>query len=87
MNWKKFRKKPVVIKAVRWNPDTADEIEWPESPDGRVLSWCEGRELEIGTLEGTMIAHPGDWVVCGIQNELYPVRDDIFRATYEEVDD
>jgi hypothetical protein len=38
---------------------------------------------EIHTLEGTMRANPGDWVITGIKGERYPCKDDIFRATYE----
>jgi len=44
-------------------------------------------ETEIVTLEGIMTAMPGDWIVTGIQEELYPVKDDIFRETYQPVDD
>ena len=41
----------------------------------------------IITIEGTMTAEPGDWIITGIKGELYPCKDDIFRATYEAVDD
>ncbi len=37
----------------------------------------------IETLEGTMTANPGDWIIAGVKGERYPVKDDIFRATYE----
>lgn len=43
--------------------------------------------MDIETLEGTMHANPGDWIITGIRNEKYPCKDDIFQATYEEVDD
>lgn len=39
-------------------------------------------EEKIETLEGTMIASPGDWIVKGIKGEKYPVKPDIFTATY-----
>ncbi|MFA5248417.1 MAG: hypothetical protein WC877_00925 [Dehalococcoidales bacterium] len=39
----------------------------------------------INTLEGTMIANPGDWIITGIKGEKYPCKSDIFDATYEEV--
>ncbi|KKI18722.1 MULTISPECIES: hypothetical protein [unclassified Leucobacter] len=41
--------------------------------------------LEIGTLEGTMTAAPGDFVIRGVQGEFYPCKPDIFAATYSEV--
>ena len=43
--------------------------------------------LEIGTLEGTMRADPGDWIITGVQGEQYPCKPDIFEQTYEPADD
>jgi len=40
---------------------------------------------EIFTLECTMKAEAGDWLIMGIKGELYPCKDDIFRESYEEV--
>ena len=98
MNWKKFRKRPVVVSAVRWDPQTMNWKDFPEEhqvggkecPEGRltgIIGQWGDRSLSILTLEGAMAAYPGDWIVQGIKNELYPVRDDIFRATYEEVNE
>lgn len=39
--------------------------------------------IEIDTLEGTMSANIGDWIIRGVQGEFYPCRDDIFAQTYE----
>lgn len=44
-------------------------------------------ELEIHTLEGTMVANPGDFIITGVNGEKYPCKPDIFRKTYEEVSD
>ena len=41
--------------------------------------------VEIETLEGTMHASPGDWIVTGTHGERYPVKPDVFAATYEPV--
>lgn len=41
--------------------------------------------IEIETLEGVMVGNPGDWLITGVAGEKYPCKDDIFRATYEEV--
>ena len=40
---------------------------------------------EIQTREGTLYGYPGDWIVTGIQGEIYPVGKEIFEATYEPV--
>ncbi|WP_218923747.1 hypothetical protein [Streptomyces sp. rh34] len=84
----KFRKKPVEIEAVHLTNGVA--------PD-EVASWCGGRVaahpeqnytggaivIEIDTLEGTMRAEPGDWIIKGVAGEFYPCKPDIFEATYE----
>jgi hypothetical protein len=44
-----------------------------------------GEHLTIHTLEGDMRADLGDWIIRGIKGELYPCKDEIFRATYELV--
>ncbi|HWQ95907.1 MAG TPA: hypothetical protein VN368_00905 [Candidatus Methylomirabilis sp.] len=44
-------------------------------------------ELTIRTLEGEMTAHPGDWIIKGVNGELYPCKPDIFEKTYEPVEE
>ena len=39
--------------------------------------------MSILTLEGVVIAQPGDWIIRGVKGELYPCKPDIFAATYE----
>ena len=43
--------------------------------------------IKIETLEGVMEAVVGDWLITGVKGEQYPCKDDIFRATYETVDE
>lgn len=45
----------------------------------------KGRSLIIPTLEGDHEAQPGDWIIVGVQGEIYPCKPDIFEATYEQV--
>lgn len=51
--------------------------------DGVIIQLPDFEHLLIDTLEGTMRADPGDWIVKGVQGEFYPVKDPIFRETYE----
>lgn len=37
----------------------------------------------IETLEGTMRADVGDYVITGVKKEVYPCKPDIFTATYD----
>jgi len=50
-----------------------------------------GREspslLYIGTLEGAQRVSWDDWIIQGVQGEIYPCKPDIFNSTYEEVSD
>jgi len=43
-------------------------------------------KTEIKTREGTLFGYPGDWLITGIQGEIYPCGDEIFKATYELAD-
>ena len=80
----KFRKKPVVIEAMQFDGtiESANEIQL--LIDGRQTS-IEGWNgiVEIKTLEGTMRADPGDWIIRGVKGEFYPCKPDVFAATYE----
>jgi len=89
---KKYRKKPVTIEAVQFNGSSAHKT--------AIARWMLGEryaypnpstrdlvDFAIETLEGTMIAHKGDWIIKGVKGEFYPCRADIFAETYEEASD
>jgi hypothetical protein len=79
----KFRKKPVLIDAELYD-GTAASVERVMEMGGTrgINNSPEG--LYIVTLEGTMRANKGDWVIKGVKGELYPCKPDIFEATYED---
>ncbi|MGN1481051.1 hypothetical protein [Porcipelethomonas sp.] len=39
----------------------------------------------VKTLEGTMKASIGDYIITGVNGEQYPCKPDIFEKTYEEI--
>jgi hypothetical protein len=82
----KFRKKPVVIEAVQWDGRNGADVA-AFCPGIAGVSVADGTvvQLEIKTLEGTMSASIGDWVIRGVKGEFYPCKPDIFEATYERV--
>ncbi|GAE37140.1 MULTISPECIES: hypothetical protein [Bacillaceae] len=51
-----------------------------------VEAYQVSEEVKIETLEGRMIASPGDWIVKGIHGEKYPVKPDIFEKTYQPIE-
>ena len=77
----KFRKKPVVIDAIKWIGSNFIEIdEFITVPHETFPS--QGKVL-IPTLEGTMEASNGDYIIRGVSGEFYPCKPDIFQETYE----
>ena len=73
-----YRKKPIVIEAEQWFPDSnIPEVGPSDSKDDH--GW-------INTLEGGHIVSPGDWIITGIAGEKYPCKPDIFAETYDKVE-
>lgn len=82
---KRFRKRPIVIEAVQVTEETFSAPHPnPEHLIGPVYDPLLKR-VYITTLEGLMTAAIGDWIIIGIRGEMYPCKDEIFRATYEEL--
>ena len=88
----KFRKKPVVIEAFRLNERglIAEDWFWDAVTRNDIITHCFGKHepdpawCEIKTLEGTMIANAGDYIIQGVNGEIYPCKADIFQKTYTE---
>ena len=78
---KKYRKKPIIIYASQWSGDFDPFIN-----DCRRIK-LKDKKLIIETLEGVMTADISDWIIIGVNGELYPCKDDIFKKTYEEVEE
>lgn len=98
-NVKKYRKKPVVIEAIKVGWETWGEIcefvdgqtkiegvyldeNLEEKKDGKV---SQTMGMKVETLEGTMLAREGDYLIKGVSGEFYPCKPDIFEKTYDEV--
>jgi hypothetical protein len=82
----KFRKLPLEVEARQFERDST-------GPYSQALAaWCGGkyaldalgcRWIDIQTLEGAMRAELDDWIIKGVKGEFYPIKDSIFRETYE----
>ena len=89
----KAKKKPVIVEYVQWTGENVSEI----------MSFCGSAahdiyqinlanmpveySLIIKTLEGNMRAEPGDYIIKGVHGEFYPCKPDVFKETYEIIDD
>ncbi len=82
----KYRKKPVVIEAVRWDGSQESAQEINAFNGGQLWPITDGREIKIPTLEGLMKASPGDYIIKGVNGEFYPCKPDIFEKTYDLVE-
>ena len=51
-----------------------------------VEAYQTDKEMDIETLEGTMHASVGDYIITGVRGEQYPCKPDIFEQTYEPAD-
>ena len=97
MNPKKYKKKPVVIEAVKfefteecisllraWMGDSLGIVQVTKHP-GAIpeLQVCT---LEDGvTLKVAHIATEGDFIIKGVAGEFYACKPDIFEKTYDNV--
>ena len=97
----KYRKKPIVIEAFQMTEQRRkDNRDWPGwlheawqkdieecgslVPEDYPQSFGNDR-LCIATLEGRMVIGWGDWIIKGVEGELYPCKQSIFEATYDRV--
>lgn len=80
----KYRKKPVVIEAVRFD-GTDESVDWllPQLMSREIGRSCD--RLHVKTLEGVMTANIGDYIIKGVNGEFYPCKPEIFEKTYELV--
>lgn len=87
----KYKKKPVVIEAFQLNDRglIGEDWFWDAVSNNKIITHSFGKYepnkawCEIKTLEGTMTAEPGDFIIQGVEGEIYPCKPDIFHKTYE----
>lgn len=69
-----------------WSRDHGENALWPD-PDGPLELGQESSSILVcGTLEGVHTVTPGDYIIQGVQGEIYPCKPDIFEETYEKVE-
>lgn len=97
----RYRKKPVVIEAFQMTQERRiSNFDWPKwmhtawckdtteigalYPENFPSSDGTDR-LRIATLEGNQLVSWGDYIIQGVQGEIYPCKPEIFETTYEAV--
>ena len=92
----KYKKKPIVVEAFRMGIDPRPNWFQSEVVKNRIITDLTDDEINDGnpwnhkktcciikTLEGEMRGDYGDYIIQGVQGEIYPCKPDIFDATYE----
>lgn len=93
----KYRKKPVIIEAFTLEKRFLNWPQWAHDAltENKLISINMGKfnvpslptYVDIKTLEGTMRANIGDYIIKGVKEELYSCKPDIFEMTYEKVEE
>jgi len=90
---KKYRKKPIVVEAMQISKNTLCSLftfigESKNYPACKVggMDPNDGK-FKLITLEGVLTVEPGDWIIKGINGEFYPCKPDIFKKTYEAIEE
>lgn len=91
-------RKTAVVEAYRWGAHEPNDVtfterslppQWfrdalaAETILPRVVGESDWLHLTIKTLEGDMLCEPDDWIIRGVEGELYPCKSAIFAKTYE----
>jgi len=94
----KYRKKPVVVEAIHYKSCITNDIKnftnesikveyaVGTSEDGKGYFQRYTR-VTIPTLEGEMLVSDGDYIIKGVNGEFYPCKPDIFKKTYEKLEE
>lgn len=86
---RRYRRIGLDVEAIRFLPQNHKEV----------ANWCKGKPIMITrgeheneqiivikTMDGEMIAHPGDYIIKINDNSFYPCNAETFTATYEEIE-
>ena len=95
---KRYVKKPVIIEAIQYTGSNGTEImtfvgrQLQESKPPSAMEYDKdipnkAYYIIIPTLEGYMKALKGDYIIKGIKGEVYPCKPDVFKSTYNVVED
>lgn len=94
-----YFKKPLKVEAFQYDGDLIDRYgnwyapDWMKEAfkDGKSVMFREERpgtplELYINTPEGPARVSEGDYIIRGVEGELYPCKPSIFEKTYNSAD-
>ena len=87
----RYRKKPVEIEAIQMPPH--DQTDFGLAPDWfkqalarNDVRYLNNEKFLVRTDEGQMVGVAWDYLIKGVEGELYPCRKSVFEATYDPID-
>lgn len=94
----KIYRKTCTIKAEQFDPENGVIPEWVFDKEfeyttsdmlSQMMKNAETgvpiRNWHIKTLEGDLKVNPGDWIATGVNGEHWPIADEVFKKTYDEL--
>lgn len=89
----KFKTIPIVVEAFKWTggPDQIEDPLWivDAIKSGRITFERSGMPsvyMVIETPQGAMTATPGDYIIRGVDDMIFPCKRDIFIKTYDFIE-
>lgn len=85
-----FRQRPILVEAVQYGTrltaatriGPSNELRRFLKAGGSGLITCPGG-IMILSLQGDRFAHPGDWIVKGVDGEFRPIEPDLFEISHQ----
>lgn len=92
----KYRKKPMIIEAFQYDGDLKGQDGKYYVPEWAIKAFEQGilhfdnydgkpSVLSISTLAGIQHVYPGDYIIRGVEGDIYAIEQCRFERTYEEV--
>lgn len=84
----KARKKPIIVEVFQWDgTNDFSAINWPKESLDCIEYWGKLQVLNIRTREGHALnVPPGDYICCGVENEMWPIAKSVFEKTYDIIE-
>lgn len=83
-------KKPVVVDVFKYDgSNISDAFMWSvnlPNKDKKTKLIAKGFDLYVDTLEGEMLVSCGNYIICGVRGELYSCEPNIFKETYNLIE-
>lgn len=90
----KARKKQVVVEVEQLNSRglMGSDWFWDAVSDSKIIIYNFGKYYpedaycEIKTLKGVMTAKTGDYIIKGVEGDIYPCKREVFEKKYEVIE-